>query len=142
MIRRPPRSTLFPYTTLFRSLVRIAGSPPKIAAKLENFLTLPFPPAVRAAVLRVAEGQPTTTGEISQLNFLLGELFARAALGACRRFRVPPQQIDLIGSHGQTIYHQGHPGPFPSSPPPLPQRRNRQRNAAASATLRGPERVA
>src|SRR5437899_8619922 len=56
------------------ALVRIAGSPPKIAAKLENFLTLPFPPAVRAAVLRVAEGQPTTTGEISQLNFLLGEL--------------------------------------------------------------------
>src|SRR2546430_5312652 len=25
MIRRPPRSTLFPYTTLFRSLVGIAG---------------------------------------------------------------------------------------------------------------------
>src|SRR2546421_4350607 len=25
MIRRPPRSTLFPYTTLFRSLVRRAG---------------------------------------------------------------------------------------------------------------------
>src|SRR3712207_8165664 len=24
MIRRPPRSTLFPYTTLFRSLVRVA----------------------------------------------------------------------------------------------------------------------
>src|SRR2546422_11554143 len=26
MIRRPPRSTLFPYTTLFRSLGRVAGS--------------------------------------------------------------------------------------------------------------------
>src|SRR2546427_13032169 len=26
MIRRPPRSTLFPYTTLFRSLVILAGS--------------------------------------------------------------------------------------------------------------------
>src|SRR3712207_7997583 len=25
MIRRPPRSTLFPYTTLFRSLVVVAG---------------------------------------------------------------------------------------------------------------------
>src|SRR2546425_8735367 len=25
MIRRPPRSTLFPYTTLFRSLVELAG---------------------------------------------------------------------------------------------------------------------
>src|SRR2546428_6173232 len=26
MIRRPPRSTLFPYTTLFRSIIRAAGS--------------------------------------------------------------------------------------------------------------------
>src|SRR2546430_6617991 len=26
MIRRPPRSTLFPYTTLFRSVLRPAGS--------------------------------------------------------------------------------------------------------------------
>src|SRR5687768_17966735 len=33
MIRRPPRSTLFPYTTLFRSgkRVRVAGSPAKEA---------------------------------------------------------------------------------------------------------------
>src|SRR5256885_10255630 len=28
MIRRPPRSTLFPYTTLFRSLDRL-GAPPR-----------------------------------------------------------------------------------------------------------------
>src|SRR5258707_6272080 len=27
MIRRPPRSTLFPYTTLFRSLKRLVGNP-------------------------------------------------------------------------------------------------------------------
>src|SRR5260221_4975560 len=27
MIRRPPRSTLFPYTTLFRSLVATPGGP-------------------------------------------------------------------------------------------------------------------
>src|SRR3712207_8523459 len=29
MIRRPPRSTLFPYTTLFRSVVRPLGGGPK-----------------------------------------------------------------------------------------------------------------
>src|SRR2546421_587260 len=28
MIRRPPRSTLFPYTPLFRSLLRSCGQPP------------------------------------------------------------------------------------------------------------------
>src|SRR3989442_6858922 len=29
MIRRPPRSTLFPYTTLFRSRTRAERSPPR-----------------------------------------------------------------------------------------------------------------
>src|SRR3712207_8171940 len=32
MIRRPPRSTLFPYTTLFRSTANQSASPPTIAA--------------------------------------------------------------------------------------------------------------
>src|SRR2546425_2648919 len=31
MIRRPPRSTLFPYTTLFRSIVSTRGSPQQFA---------------------------------------------------------------------------------------------------------------
>src|SRR5207302_4807958 len=30
MIRRPPRSTLFPYTTLFRSVVSAIGSPAEL----------------------------------------------------------------------------------------------------------------
>src|SRR3989442_11590559 len=32
MIRRPPRSTLFPYTTLFRSLNLLGSSDPPISA--------------------------------------------------------------------------------------------------------------
>src|SRR2546427_7514354 len=34
MIRRPPRSTLFPYTTLFRSQRRGLGQGPRIAERL------------------------------------------------------------------------------------------------------------
>src|SRR3989442_3937861 len=34
MIRRPPRSTLFPYTTLFRSRVDGLASPPELAREL------------------------------------------------------------------------------------------------------------
>src|SRR5436853_951657 len=33
MIRRPPRSTLFPYTTLFRSLDRLVGACARLAAR-------------------------------------------------------------------------------------------------------------
>jgi len=78
-------------------------------ARLENFATIPYAPDVRAAILRVAEGHKLTAGEFSQLNFRLGQVFARALLAACRKFRVSPQRISLIGSHGQTVYHQGTP---------------------------------
>lgn len=97
------------------ALVRISGKHPRINAELEGFADFPYPAPVRAAVLRVAEGQPTTTGEISQLDFLIGELFARAALAACKRFKVAPSRIAFIGSHGQTIFHQGKPGRFLTS---------------------------
>src|SRR5258707_7393372 len=33
MIRRPPRSTLFPYTTLFRSRIRSAGRGPPLLSR-------------------------------------------------------------------------------------------------------------
>ena len=98
------------------ALVRVTDSPRSSPAapraRLVNFAAFPYPTAVREAVLRIANGEATTTREISQLNFRLGELFADAALRACRRFRVAPRRISLIGSHGQTLYHQGAPSPF------------------------------
>lgn len=91
------------------ALASISGAPPHLRAKLETFIAIPFPRGAREAILRLANGAPTTTAELSQLNFLLGEFFADAALEACRRFRVRPSTVSLIGSHGQTIYHQGVP---------------------------------
>jgi len=81
-------------------------------ASLENFAAFPFPRGVQKTILRLGEGRPVTTREISQLNFLLGEIFADAALAACRKFRVAPARIDVIGSHGQTVFHQGAPATF------------------------------
>jgi anhydro-N-acetylmuramic acid kinase len=98
------------------ALVRIPGgakgSPSAPRAQLVNFAAFRYSSSVRDAVLRLANGATTTTREISQLNFRLGELFAAAALRACRKFRVSPRRISLIGSHGQTLYHQGVPGQF------------------------------
>src|SRR2546427_5481738 len=52
MIRRPPRSTLFPYTTLFRSpeLVRVLSQAARSDAR-------PFTPAIKRLVVLLAEGQ-------------------------------------------------------------------------------------
>ena len=89
------------------ALVRISGAPPSIRAKLEGHHHIAFPWRVRQAILRLANGGATTTAEISQLNFLLGEEFATAAIEACKHWRLPLQKLSLIGSHGQTIHHQG-----------------------------------
>src|SRR5258708_5695275 len=98
------------------ALARISGVPPNLNAKLLRHTSVKFPPALRKEILRVAEQHPVTAGELSQLNFRLGELFAGAAIAACREFRVSPKRISLIGSHGQTIFHQGHPVPCLGSP--------------------------
>ena len=91
------------------ALVRISGPATRPRVGLVAFDTLAYGAVVRRRILRVAAGEPATAGEISQLNFFLGELFAEAALGVCRKARVPPRRLAAIGSHGQTIYHQGKP---------------------------------
>jgi anhydro-N-acetylmuramic acid kinase len=100
------------------ALVRIAPSITENAAhaRLENFVAIPFPGAVRAEVLRIAEGERVSTADISQLNFRLGRIFGEAALRACRKFRIAPRRLSVIGSHGQTIFHQGRPSRFLGEP--------------------------
>ncbi len=98
------------------ALARISGAPPQLNAKLLNHTSISFPPQLCKEILHVAEQQPISAGDLSQLNFRLGEVFAEAALTACRRFRTAPKKIALIGSHGQTIFHQGSPAPYLGRP--------------------------
>jgi anhydro-N-acetylmuramic acid kinase len=91
------------------ALAKISGAPPRLNAKLLNHTSISFPPSLRKEILRVAEQQTVNAGQLSQLNFRLGEAFAEAVLTACKRFRIATKKISLIGSHGQTIFHQGKP---------------------------------
>src|SRR5258707_5281381 len=98
------------------ALARVSGAPPNLNAKLLGHTSVKFPSALRKEILRVAEQHSITAGELSQLNFRLGEVFADAANAACRKFRISPKRIALIGSHGQTIFHQGKPANFLGRP--------------------------
>jgi anhydro-N-acetylmuramic acid kinase len=92
------------------ALVRISGAPPDVSAEFEAHHHVSFRPSVRETVLRLANGGPTTTAEISELNFILGAELARAALAASKKWRIPMGEISLIGSHGQTVFHLGAAG--------------------------------
>jgi anhydro-N-acetylmuramic acid kinase len=94
------------------ALARVGGAPPKVRSELIDHTTMRMPGAVRGEVLRIAEGGGCTAGEISQLNFRVGAAFGEAAVAACREFRLALARVELIGSHGQTIFHQGRRVPF------------------------------
>jgi anhydro-N-acetylmuramic acid kinase len=98
------------------ALARISGAPPKLHGTLLGHTSVKFSPALRKEILRVAEQHPITAGALSQLNFRLGEVFADAAIAAGRKFRVSPRRVSLIGSHGQTIFHQGRTAAYLGAP--------------------------
>ncbi len=98
------------------ALVRLSGTAERPRVELLEFLTVSYHATVRRKLLRVAAGEPSTSGEISGLNFALGETFARAALAVCRRARVPTRHVNVIGSHGQTVFHRGVAEKSPADP--------------------------
>ena len=61
-----------------------------------------------------------TVDLLCRLNVALGEIFAEAALEVCRRAGIPIAEVDLIGSHGQTVQHLPEPVPagWPSASAP------------------------
>jgi anhydro-N-acetylmuramic acid kinase len=89
------------------ALVQISGPAEKPQVGLLAFTSLAYPEGVRERLLEIAGQSSTSAGEISALNFSLGKLFARAATRVMKAGGKSANEIGVVGSHGQTIYHQG-----------------------------------
>jgi anhydro-N-acetylmuramic acid kinase len=94
------------YDGIDAALVRVAGFGSGLAADLVRFGCFPFEPTLRA---QIAAAPGAATPEIARLNFALGEAFADAALGIIDEAGLSPSDVDLVGSHGQTIWHDPPP---------------------------------
>ena len=68
-----------------------------------------YPKNVRRAVLAAMNASQASVADLARLNVLLAELYAKAVLVTERQFRI---KVDLVGCHGQTLYHQGRRAPF------------------------------
>jgi anhydro-N-acetylmuramic acid kinase len=69
----------------------------------------PYPTKVRRAVLAAMNSRRASVADLARLNFLLAELYAEAVLATQRTFRL---KVELVGCHGQTLYHQGEASAF------------------------------
>ncbi len=88
------------------AVIDITGSGFKAKINVLASHSVPYPKKVREALLSVSNTS-SQTGDISRLNFLLGELYAEALEETVERAGIPMNTIKLIGCHGQTIFHEG-----------------------------------
>jgi anhydro-N-acetylmuramic acid kinase len=88
------------------AIVDVSGTGPSFKYSVLAFEMFPYPHPVRARLLRLYKASDPLF-EISQMNFLLGELYADAVIETCRRNRIGLGSIELCGMHGQTIFHKG-----------------------------------
>ena len=91
------------------ALTRIQGRGFRSRLELLAHYQFPYPPNVRRAILETMNAATASVADLSRLNFLLGDLYADAVRTAQRRARL---ECQLVGCHGQTIYHQGVAKPF------------------------------
>jgi anhydro-N-acetylmuramic acid kinase len=69
------------------------------------FDTFAYSDELRRDVLRLCGNQSGSTADICHFNFVIGEVFAESVIRLCKKSGIGLDTIDLIGSHGQTIYH-------------------------------------
>lgn len=83
--------------------IRGAGISSKI--KVLNFESFPINNSLKKFILKCSSKNESNVEDICQLNFIIGSLFAESINKFIRRNKILKKNIDLIGSHGQTIYH-------------------------------------
>lgn len=87
------------------ALVRIHGSSLSTRVEQLAFITLPFTQKARERILAVAGGDFGGSHELCSLNFYLGTLFADACETLCAAAGIALSEVDLVGTHGQTVFH-------------------------------------
>jgi len=87
------------------AVVEITGHGLETAVDFLAFETFHFPPGVPQRILALCHPDTGRVDDICEMNFYIGHLFAEAVKHILQKSGMSANDIDLIGSHGQTIYH-------------------------------------
>lgn len=86
--------------------VRLQGTGLALRYELIDFACYPLPAELRMRIRACFQG---TTAEVCRFNYDLGLFFADVVKTFLKEKQLRSAEIDLIGSHGQTVYHcHGH----------------------------------
>jgi anhydro-N-acetylmuramic acid kinase len=86
-------------------IARILGTPTALEWEILSHTQTAFAPVLREEIFACFRPETGTVERICALNAALGEAYARAVLEAITAAGMRPSAVDLIGSHGQTVWH-------------------------------------
>lgn len=87
------------------ALIEVTGSGINTQINMLGFLEYPFPAGLKEFILKNSMRETSNVEDICRLNFLIPRIYFDAIKTLCKEINFPLQNIDLIGSHGQTIHH-------------------------------------
>ncbi|PAD76622.1 anhydro-N-acetylmuramic acid kinase [Paenibacillus campinasensis] len=77
----------------------------ELDVQLLAFENTPYPEQTRNRIFELFDPAKATMDKVGMMNMWLGELYANATYSVIAKSGLKPEQISVIGSHGQTIYH-------------------------------------
>ena len=83
----------------------IRGRPGEMNVELVSGTAFEYDRAMRARILACCDAASSRVDEIATLHVDLAARFADCTLTAICQANMSPEQVDLIGSHGQTLWH-------------------------------------
>jgi anhydro-N-acetylmuramic acid kinase len=86
-------------------LLNIKGTGVNISIQIIDFKSFKIPNNLKQYILKCSRKNENDVEDICKLNFLIGRLFAKCINKFLKLKGISNKSIDLIGSHGQTIYH-------------------------------------
>lgn len=84
------------------ALCELSGSGTEVEIRQLGFVTTPYAPELRGEIEATIGG---SVADVCTLNAALGEAFAGAVQAVCDAAEVPLAEVDLVASHGQTVWH-------------------------------------
>ncbi len=87
------------------ALCRLAGHGPGTKLTLEQFATVPYDDDTRHRIRQVFAREQVSLEYLTLLHAWLGQLHAGIVRDCLKTWQIPLEEVDLIASHGQTVYH-------------------------------------
>ena len=97
------------------AIVRLEGAPPSLEWEVRSHSHCSFDQKLRDEIFACFQRETGSVDRLCRLNFALGRALSAAAIETVQDAGLSMAEIDLIGSHGQTVWHEPPVGEGPGS---------------------------